>query len=351
MAIGIDLHGVSRVFGAVTALAPLDLAIRAGEFFTLLGSSGSGKSTLIRIIGGFDRPTTGSVAFDGSDVTHLPANRRNCNTVFQDLALFPHMTVAQNVAYGLRTRGESRTQAESKVRDALQLVDLAGFEGRNIAHLSGGQRQRVALARSLVLEPGLLLLDEPLTGLDERLRQQMRDEFGRLHRKIGATFILVTHNQDEAMSLSDRMAIMHRGGVEQVGTPDEILNRPANEFVARFIGLESIITPESIERAGTDLRVQIAGQSFTLADYARDDLPAKVAIRPDRITLSPDGAGLPLVIEEIRFRGLHYDCRLRGPDGVTLGAEIASDAIPEGLEPGAQVRADLHRGALIPVLA
>lgn len=350
MAIGIDLHGVSRVFGTVTALAPLDLSIRSGEFFTLLGSSGSGKSTLIRIIGGFDRPTTGTVSFDGSDVTRVPANRRNCNTVFQDLALFPHMSVAQNVAYGLRTRREARAQIETKVREALQLVDLAGFEERDITHLSGGQRQRVALARSLVLAPGLLLLDEPLTGLDERLRQQMRDEFGRLHRKIGATFVLVTHNQDEAMSLSDRMAIMHMGGVEQVGTPDEILNRPVNEFVARFIGLESIVVPDKIEREGSGLRVQLAGHSFALADYASPELPARVAIRPDRIAISTDGDGLPLVLEEIRFRGLHYDCRLTGADGVSLSAEIPSDAIPEGLEPGAELRADLRHGALIPVL-
>ncbi len=207
MAISIGLHGTGRRFGDQIALAPLDLEIRAGEFFTLLGSSGSGKSTLLKIIGGFDQPTSGTVSFDGADVTGVPANKRHCNTVFQDLALFPHMTVEQNVAYGLRVRRESRDVCAQKVAAALKLVALDGYQRRAITALSGGQRQRVALARSLVMEPGILLLDEPLTGLDERLRQQMRDEFGRLHRKTGATFVLVTHNQDEAMSLSDRMQV------------------------------------------------------------------------------------------------------------------------------------------------
>lgn len=349
MAIAVGLHGVSRTFGSLAAVAPLDLEIRSGEFFTLLGSSGSGKSTLIKIIGGFDRPTTGSVTFDGADVTRVPANRRNCNTVFQDLALFPHMSVAQNVGYGLRVRKEDRETIRRKVAEALALVDLGGVEDRDINRLSGGQRQRVALARSLVLEPGLLLLDEPLTGLDERLRQQMRDEFGRLHRKTGATFILITHNQDEAMSLSDRMAIMHRGGIEQVGSPDEILNRPANEFVARFVGLESILVPDRVEREGQRMRVVIGGMAFDLPGNPGRDLPARVALRPDRIRLSHDGTGLPLTLREIRFRGLHYECRLATAGGAPVLVDIPSDAMPEGLEPGSDVRAELGPGAIVPV--
>lgn len=350
MAIAIGLHGVSRIFGNLTAVAPLDLEIRAGEFFTLLGSSGSGKSTLIKIIGGFDRPTTGRVTFDGADVTRVPANRRNCNTVFQDLALFPHMNVAQNVGYGLRTRGEPRDAIAARVAEALGLVDLAGFESRDINRLSGGQRQRVALARSLVLEPGLLLLDEPLTGLDERLRQQMRDEFGRLHRKTGSTFILVTHNQDEAMTLSDRVAVMHKGGIEQVGSPEDILNRPANEFVARFVGLESILTPERIIREGDGLRITLGGHDFGLAGFEGDDLPARVALRADRIRIARDGDGPALTLQEVRFRGLHYECRLAGAGGAQVFAEIPSDEMPEGLEPGATVQMRPGRGALVPVM-
>ncbi|NPD16748.1 ABC transporter ATP-binding protein [Xinfangfangia sp. D13-10-4-6] len=352
MAISIGLRGLCRRFGDQTALAPLDLDIRAGEFFTLLGSSGSGKSTLLKLIGGFDQPSAGTVSFDGTDVTRLPANRRQCNTVFQDLALFPHMSVEQNVAYGLRVRRESRADCAQKVAEALKLVALEGYQRRAITALSGGQRQRVALARSLVMEPGILLLDEPLTGLDERLRQQMRDEFGRLHRKTGATFVLVTHNQDEAMSLSDRMGIMHHGRLEQVGTPFEILHRPANEFVARFVGLESILTPERVMRDGERLAVMIAGQRFDLADYREAALPGKIALRSDRIRIvaDPGGGGLSGLVTALQFRGLHYECSLdlRGAGHVT--AIIPSVEMPRTISPGSEVGVILADGALVPVM-
>lgn len=350
MAIAIGVHGVSRRFGDVMAVSDLTLEIRAGEFFTLLGSSGSGKSTLLKLIGGFDRPTAGHLSFDGIDVTALPANKRPCNTVFQDLALFPHMNVAENVGYGLRVRRVDPLTEETKVFDALRLVDLEGYQERNIAQLSGGQRQRVALARSLVMEPGILLLDEPLTGLDERLRQQMRDEFGRLHRKTGATFVLVTHNQDEAMSLSDRMAIMHAGKLVQIGTPRDILHRPANEFVARFVGLETILVPERIERRGAGLAVTIGGHCFEVTDYADERLPVRVAIRPDRIRLCPVDQGLPLTVVETQFRGLTYECVSAMTDGTKLTAIIPSELMPKELAPGSLTGARLDAGAIVPVM-
>jgi spermidine/putrescine transport system ATP-binding protein len=350
MAASIGLQGLSRRFGDVQALAPLDLEIKAGEFFTLLGSSGSGKSTLLKLIGGFEHPTSGEVCFDGASVTRLPANKRPCNTVFQDLALFPHMTVAQNVSYGLRVRGEARAICDQKVRAALTLVELDGFQSRAITALSGGQRQRVALARALVMEPGILLLDEPLTGLDERLRQQMRDEFGRLHKKTGATFVLVTHNQDEAMSLSDRMAILHLGKLEQLGTPREILHRPANEFVARFVGYETILTPEQISRDASGLHASLAGHPLSLPGYDLADLPRKLALRADRIRLNTRGQGLPVTLTDLQFRGLHSQCSLKIADGGTLSAELPSDDLPADLRPGMTLHAEFTQGALVPVM-
>ncbi len=313
MAIAIHIETVSRRFGDVLALDRVSLDIEAGEFFTLLGSSGSGKSTLLKSIGGFDRPDSGRILFNGVDVTDHPANRRPVNTVFQDLALFPHMSVAQNVGYGLRVQRVGKAALERRVAEALALVDLAGFGERDVNLLSGGQRQRVALARALIMEPGVLLLDEPLTGLDERLREQMRDEFGRLHRRTGATFVLVTHNHDEALTLSGRMAVMHQGRIEQVGTPRQFFDAPANAFVARFVGIEALLTPNSVDPGG---HVVIAGQRLPVTGPA---IPgALVAIRPDRLSLTHMAEGdtpVTLTIAEIKFRGLHSDIHARFADG------------------------------------
>lgn len=350
MAISIGLENLNRRFGDVVAVDNLQLEIKAGEFFTLLGSSGSGKSTLLKMIAGFDQPTSGRILFDGADVTRMPANKRPCNTVFQDLALFPHMSVAQNVGYGLRVRREAKSVQVEKVRNALQLVDLDGYQDRDIMALSGGQRQRVALARSLVMEPGILLLDEPLTGLDERLRQQMRDEFGRLHEKTAATFVLVTHNQDEALSLSDRMAIMHHGRLVQVGTPDEILHRPTNEFVARFVGLESIVVPDRVEKRGAGLDVVINGSRSEIPTYDGEVLPSKIAIRSDRLTLEAGEHGIPATLIERHFRGRYYECTLAMKDDTRLTAEISVDAMPDGMGTGKATTLGLQAGALVPVM-
>lgn len=350
MAISIQIDHVSRAYGPVKALDEVTLEIRAGEFFTLLGSSGCGKSSLLKLIGGFDRQTSGRIAFDGKDVGDLPANKRPVNTVFQNLALFPHMSVAHNVGYGLRLRGTAAAALEKKVDDALDLVALSGFGPRDVNLLSGGQRQRVALARALVMEPGILLLDEPLTGLDERLRQQMRDEFGRLHKRTGATFILVTHNQDEALSLSDRMAVMHKGRIEQVDAPARFFEAPANAFVARFVGIDTLLRPETITATGDHGHATVAGQTLPVRIAGPSDAATSViAIRPDRLFLAPGDApsGLTLTVVGTTFRGLHRDLKLAFADGQTLVIAVEADAAAGDFSTGQQVAVGLKPDAAV----
>lgn len=351
MAISISIDGVTRSHGPVRAVDDLSLEIKAGEFFTLLGSSGSGKSSLLKLIGGFDRPDRGCILFDGKDMAAVPANRRPVNTVFQGLGLFPHMSVAGNVAYGLKLRGISGQVLAAKVEEALDLVELSGFGGRDVNLLSGGQRQRVALARALVMEPGLLLLDEPLTGLDERLRQQMRKEFGRLHKRTGATFILVTHNQDEALSLSDRMAIMHHGRIEQLGRPDAFFEAPANAFVARFIGMDNLLQAERFEQRADETIAVVAGQAIPVASAPKASKTSLVVLRSDRLTVARDegsmaGAdGLVLKVVETTFRGLYRDVTLAFGDGQTVTAVSDVDGPP--LQVGQDTRVCLQPGAAL----
>lgn len=349
MAIAIGLDHIVRSYGPVRAVDDVTLDVNAGEFFTLLGSSGCGKSSLLKLIGGFDEPTSGRVLFDGKDMAGVPANRRPVNTVFQSLGLFPHMNVAQNIGYGLKLRGLSGSALKTKVEGALDLVELSGFADRDVNLLSGGQRQRVALARALVMEPGILLLDEPLTGLDERLRQQMRDEFGRLHKRTGATFILVTHNQDEALSLSDRMAVMHSGRIEQIDTPARFFEAPANAFVARFVGIDTLLRPESISISGNRAVVVIAGQQLTVTLAGTAPTDALVAIRPDRIELLANVEGLADTIElkvvESVYRGLSHDVTLAFTDGQRVVVTTSADATPP--MPGERVRVRLKPGAAL----
>jgi spermidine/putrescine transport system ATP-binding protein len=354
MAISIQLENVTRAFGPVRGVDDVSLSIRAGEFFTLLGSSGCGKSTLLKLVGGFDAPTLGRIAFDGRDMGGVPANARPVNTVFQSLGLFPHMSVAQNVGYGLSLRGLRGAALAAKVEGALDLVELSGFGPRDVNLLSGGQRQRVALARALVMEPGILLLDEPLTGLDERLRQQMRDEFARLHKRTGATFILVTHNQDEALSLSDRMAVMHQGKLQQVDAPARFFEAPANAFVARFVGIDIQLKHEGVTSAGEFGSAVVAGQKVPVR-IGGPVVPAQsvVALRPDRLFLQsmderplqePD-ALLMLRVVESRFRGLHHDVTLAFADGQTVVvAQGADRPLPE---PGRHVPLVVAAGGAI----
>src|SRR5262244_1338857 len=244
LAAAVHVSGLRKKYGDVLAVADVELVIRPGEFFTLLGPSGSGKTTLLRLIAGFERPDAGKVELGGGDVTGVPPYARNVNTVFQDYALFPHMTVGQNIEYGLRVRRVPRAERREKVDGALEMVRLPGLGDRKPAQLSGGQRQRVALARAIVNEPQVLLLDEPLGALDLKLRQEMQLELLRVQREVGITFIYVTHDQEEALTMSDRIAVLNHGGIEQIGGPVEVYEQPRTPFVAGFIGVSNLIERE-----------------------------------------------------------------------------------------------------------
>jgi len=250
-AVAVHVSSLRKRYGDVVALAGVDLVIRAGEFFTLLGPSGSGKTTLLRLIAGFERPDHGRIELGGADVTRVPPHSRNVNTVFQDYALFPHMTVGQNIEYGLRVRRVAKAERREKVDRALEMVRLPGLGARKPAQLSGGQRQRVALARAIVNEPQVLLLDEPLGALDFKLRQEMQIELQHVQREAGITFIYVTHDQEEALAMSDRIAVLSSGRIEQIGTPLEVYERPRTDFVAGFIGISNLI-----ERDGRHMTIR-----------------------------------------------------------------------------------------------
>jgi spermidine/putrescine transport system ATP-binding protein len=285
----IRLDAIVKRFGDIEAVRGISLEIGRSTFFTFLGPSGSGKSTLLHIMAGFEAPSEGRVYFRGEDVTELPANKRGSSTVFQDLALFPHMGVGENVEYGLKIRRLPAEERRRRTERMLALVGLEGFYRRDVNKLSGGQRQRVALARSLVVEPTVLLLDEPLTGLDEILRQQMQYELKRVHRELGTTFVAVTHNQEEALSMSDRIAVLRDGRLEQFGTPRDLYERPVNAFVADFMGAANLLRgtldpgPPGIFRlAQLGFRVP-SGRGVS----ALRGGPALLIVRPERITVGP----------------------------------------------------------------
>jgi len=244
--LALRLEGVRKSYGHVVAVDGIDLAVDEGEFFTLLGPSGSGKTTLLRLIAGFERPDAGRIELGGRDVTSVPPHLRETNTVFQDYALFPHMTVGDNIAYGLRVKGVPGAERRERVERALRMVRLSGLDQRRPNQLSGGQRQRVALARAVINEPEVLLLDEPLGALDLKLRQEMQLELKRIQKQVGITFVYVTHDQEEALTMSDRVAVMANGRIEQVGPPVEVYERPATEFVAGFIGISNLLTRDGV---------------------------------------------------------------------------------------------------------
>lgn len=292
MSASIDIAGVSKVYdGGVRAVDAVAMEIRQGEFFSLLGPSGCGKTTTLRMIAGFETPSEGSIHVGGADITHVPAHKRDMAMVFQNYALFPHRTVAENVAFGLRMRGVDKAAIATKVRDALAMVELIGLEDRRPGQLSGGQQQRVALARAIVIEPRVLLCDEPLGALDKKLRQQMQFELKQLQKRLGVTLVFVTHDQEEALAMSDRIAVMNGGKVEQVGTPIEIYDRPATRFVADFIGDTNLFRGERVATA-TDPALALGGGLTLKLPATHDTAPAgvlSVALRPEKIRLAAHG--------------------------------------------------------------
>jgi putative spermidine/putrescine transport system ATP-binding protein len=294
----LGILGLTKRYGAFTAVDDVSLEVAQGEFLTLLGPSGSGKTTILMAVAGFVAPTAGSILLDGRDITPLPPEKRNFGMVFQGYALFPHMSVADNVAFPLRVRGLSRADRDAKVRAALDLVQLAQFADRLPKQLSGGQQQRVALARALVFDPSLLLLDEPLSALDKKLRAELQEELKALHRRVGRTFINVTHDQEEALSLSDRIAILNHGKLIQSGAPGELYERPRTRFVADFLGKSNFIegsvaaaTADGFTLSAGPERIAVRGAG------AQDGTRRLLSLRPEKITLLADGATAENVVE------------------------------------------------------
>lgn len=301
----IDLQHISKTFDGQMVLDDLNLYIRENEFLTLLGPSGCGKTTTLRILGGFETPDQGKVIFDGADITAMPPNKRQLNTVFQKYALFPHMNIAENVAFGLRIKNKPKAYIQDKITYALKLVNLEGYENRMPDSLSGGQQQRVAIARAIVNEPKVLLLDEPLGALDLKLRQDMQYELIRLKNELGITFIYVTHDQEEALTMSDTVVVMNQGYIQQIGTPEKIYNEPENAFVADFIGDSNIISGMMLE----DKLVEIFGVKFPCVDTGFGKRkPVDVVIRPEDVILSTalDGK-IEGVVTHLIFKGVHYE--------------------------------------------
>ncbi len=305
----IELHDLKKEFDGTPVLRGISLDIKSREFVTLLGPSGCGKTTTLRIIGGFEQPDSGDVLFEGRRLNDVPPYRREINTVFQRYALFPHLNVAENIAFGLHIKKMKPAEIKLKTREMLSLVGLSGFEARDVTSLSGGQQQRVAIARALVCEPRVLLLDEPLGALDLKLRKDMQIELKRIQQRTGITFIYVTHDQEEALTMSDRIVVMNHGVIQQVGSPTDIYNEPENAFVADFIGESNIIDGVMLE----DRKVEFCDREFECVDSGfGHNTPVDVVIRPEDLRLVYAGDGLLQgVVESIVFKGVHYEMMVR----------------------------------------
>ena len=305
----IELRNVSKQFDGETVLDSINLDIYDNEFLTLLGPSGCGKTTTLRMIGGFETPDQGDILFLGERINDIPPHKRNINTVFQRYALFPHLNVFENVAFPLREQKLPRNEIEQKVNEMLALVKLTGFERRNVTRLSGGQQQRVAIARALVNEPKVLLLDEPLGALDAKLRKEMQFELKKIQKEVGITFIFVTHDQEEALSMSDTVVVMNNGIIQQIGSPEDIYNEPENRFVANFIGDSNIIEGNMIR----DCLVCFDGIEFPCVDKGfKDNEEVEVVLRPEDIDIvEPDKSKLKGKVASIVFKGVHYEIIVR----------------------------------------
>ncbi|MEF9962480.1 MAG: ABC transporter ATP-binding protein [Erysipelotrichaceae bacterium] len=312
----IQFQNIMKEFDGQLVLKGINLDINENEFVTLLGPSGCGKTTLLRILGGFINPSEGHVIFDGEDIINVPPYKRELNTVFQKYALFPHMSVYENIAFGLKIKKMSKDVIEQKVMKMLKLVNLEGYEKRSVTLLSGGQQQRVAIARALVNEPMVLLLDEPLGALDLKLRKEMQHELKKIQQEVGITFIYVTHDQEEALTMSDKIVVMKEGEIQQIGTPVEIYNEPENEYVARFIGESNIIPGIMLE----DYKVQFDDQCFECVDYGfKEKEPVDIVIRPEDLDIVEEDKGkLTGVVKSILFKGVHYEIIVETVPGTTV---------------------------------
>ena len=330
----IDLSHIFKSYDGDLILDDLSLSVKENSFVTLLGPSGCGKTTTLRIIGGFEKPDKGQVIFDGEDITNMPPNKRQLNTVFQKYALFTHMSIAENIAFGLKIKGKSKSYIDDKIKYALKLVNLDGFENRSVDSLSGGQQQRIAIARAIVNEPKLLLLDEPLGALDLKLRQDMQYELIRLKNELGITFIYVTHDQEEALTMSDTIVVMNQGYIQQMGTPEQIYNEPENAFVADFIGESNIVGGTMIH----DELVEIFVAKFACVDKGfGNNKPGDVGIRPEDIDLvKPENGTLQGVVTHLIFKGVHYEMEVTTPDGYEWLVH-STDMFPVGQKVGIHV--------------
>ena len=335
----IRLENVTKSFNDEKVLDSINLSIKKNEFFTLLGPSGCGKTTMLRIIGGFETADDGNVFFDGVNINNVPPNKRNLNTVFQKYALFPHMNVYENVAFGLKTKKTPKDVIDKKVKEMLSLINLEGYEKRSVTSLSGGQQQRVAIARALINEPEVLLLDEPLGALDLKLRKSMQTELKKIQQRLGITFIYVTHDQEEALTMSDTIVVMKGGVIQQMGSPVDIYNEPTNAFVADFIGESNII--DGVMKK--DLLVNFAGRDFVCVDKGfEENEPVDVVVRPEDIKIveNTEDAMLKGHVDSVIFKGVHYEMKISSdnyvwtvhstqmaPAGTDVGMNIYPDEI------------------------
>ncbi|MGH7057318.1 MAG: ABC transporter ATP-binding protein [Acetobacteraceae bacterium] len=345
-AAAVELAGVGKNFGPVAAVGEVSLGIRRGEVLTLLGPSGCGKTTLLNMIAGFEEPTRGRVLIDGGDVTHIPPHLRETGMVFQNYALFPHMDVFENVAFGLRMRRRPKAEIASEVAHALEMVKLEGFARRRVRHLSGGQQQRVALARAIVVKPKVLLLDEPLSALDKNLRGQMQIELKELHERTGLTTVFVTHDQSEALSLSDRIVVMSRGEIQQIAAPIELYRHPANGFVASFIGDINHLPPARLRVSGEDLFFRLS-PSLELSMPARADLQlrdgdlAHLFIRPEHLAIAdgtrPERNRVACRVVAHVYQGTHTLTRVEAPGAGLLQLRVPGGNIIGHAPPGSEI--------------
>ena len=349
----IEVEGLTKHFpgAAVPAVDGIDLDIRAGEFMTLLGPSGSGKTTTLNMIAGFEAVTAGRITLDGNDIARLPAYRRNLGMVFQNYALFPHMSAAENIAFPLRQRKIGKAEIARRVANVLELVHLGGYGDRLPSQLSGGQQQRVALARAVVFEPRALLLDEPLGALDKKLRESLQLEISRLHRELGITFVFVTHDQDEALALSDRIAVFRDGRIEQAGTPTELYETPASRFVATFLGDSNVFTGHV-----RDGRLDTGWSSLQVPATPTNDGPVALVVRPERLRLTPASDGpapgdnvLPATVTDVVYHGAFRRVLVRF-DGGGTGQVREPAGAPAGIAVNQRVEVswDAEAGVLVP---